>query len=136
MNKLLLPWICKNLKKIAGFGALSAMTIALSGCPTTPSSTTSAANSVNAAPVGQVTYAGTCIGYNTSLAVLSIARANGKLTPAQVQTISDAATVFDQYCPPNTLPSNPTAAMLSIAQAVNNINAIQSVVSPSTPALK
>ncbi len=110
------------------------MTLALSACATTP--TTGPAASVNAAPVGQITYAGTCTGYNTSLAVLSIARANGKLTPSQVQTINDAATVFDQYCPPNSLPANPTAAMLSIAQAVNNITAIQSVVSPSTPALK
>ena len=115
---------------------LSALaTLALSACAT-PSATTAAANSVNAAPVGQITYAGTCIGYNTSLAVLSIARANGKLTPSQVQTINDAATVFDQYCPPNSLPANPTAAMLSIAQAVANINAIQSVVSPTTPLLK
>ena len=114
---------------------VSLMTLA--GCATGPNSaTTTAANSVNAAPVGQITYAGTCIGYNTSLAVLSIARANGKLTPSQVQTINDAATVFDQYCPPNSLPANPTAAMLSIAQAVNNINAIQKVVSPSTPLLK
>ncbi len=110
------------------------MALALSACATTPA--TGPANSVNAAPVGQITYAGTCTGYNTSLAVLSIARANGKLTASQVQTINDAATVFDQYCPPNSLPANPTAAMLSIAQAVNNINAIQSVVSPSTPALK
>ncbi len=111
-----------------------ALTLALSACATPP--VTGPAASVNAPAVGQITYAGTCIGYNTSLAVLSIARANGKLTPAQVQTINDAATVFDQYCPPNSLPANPTAAMLSIAQAVNNINAIQSVVSPSTPALK
>ena len=132
MNKRLLPWIRKHLPKLAIVGSVAA----LSGCATTPSSTTSAANSINAAPVGQITYAGTCIGYNTSLAVLSIARANGKLTPAQVQTINDAATVFDQYCPPNSLPANPTAAMLSIAQAVKNINAIQKVVSPSTPLLK
>jgi hypothetical protein len=114
--------------------AVALMTLALSACATT--STTSAASSVTAAPVGQVTYAGTCIGYNTSLAVLSIARANGKLIPAQVLTISQAATVFDTYCPPHSLPSNPTAAMLSIAKAVANINKIQSVVSPSTPALK
>ena len=111
------------------------MALALTACAA-PTTTTTAANSVNAAPVGQITYAGTCIGYNTSLAVLSIARSNGKLTASQVRTINDAATVFDQYCPPNSLPANPTAAMLSIAQAVNNINAIQSVVSPSTPALK
>ena len=132
MNKRLIPWIRKHLPKLAIVGSVAA----LAGCPTAPTSTTSAANSINAAPVGQITYAGTCIGYNTSLAVLSIARANGKLTPSQVQTINDAATVFDQYCPPNSLPSNPTAAMLSIATAVNNINSIQKVVSPSTPALK
>ena len=132
MNKRLIPWIRKHLPKLAIVGSVAA----LAGCPTAPTSTTSAANSINAAPVGQITYAGTCIGYNTSLAVLSIARANGKLTPSQVQTINDAATVFDQYCPPNSLPANPTAAMLSIAQAVNNINAIQKVVSPSTPLLK
>ena len=132
MNKRLIPWIRKHLPKLAIVGSVAM----LAGCPMTPSTTTSAANSVNAAPVGQITYAGTCIGYNSSLAVLSIARANGKLTPSQVQTINDAATVFDQYCPPNSLPANPTAAMLSIAQAVANINAIQSVVSPSTPALK
>lgn len=132
MNKRLIFWIRKHLGKIAGAGMLAL----LAGCATTPTATTTAANSVNAAPVGQITYAGTCIGYNTSLAVLSIARADGKLTPSQVQTINDAATVFDQYCPPNRLPANPTAAMLSIAQAVNNINAIQSVVSPTTPALK
>ena len=132
MNKRLIPWIRKHLPKLAIAGSV----VALAGCATTPTSTTSAANSINAAPVGQITYAGTCIGYNTSLAVLSIARANGKLTPSQVQTINDAATVFDQYCPPNSLPANPTAAMLSIAQAVNNINAIQKVVSPSTPLLK
>ena len=112
----------------------TALALSLSACATTIAP--SAATSVNAAPVGQITYAGTCTGYNTSLAVLSIARANGKLTQSQVQTINDAATVFDQYCPPNRLPSNPTAAMLSIAKAVNNINAIQSVVSPTTPALK
>ena len=112
----------------------TALALSLSACATTIAP--SAATSVNAAPVGQITYAGTCTGYNTSLAVLSIARANGKLTPSQVQTINDAATVFDQYCPPNSLPSNPTAAMLSIAKAVNNINAIQSVVSPTTPLLK
>ena len=123
-----------KLQNALGFCAILFMALALSACATTPA--TGPAASVNAAPVGQITYAGTCIGYNTSLAVLSIARANGKLTPAQVQTINDAATVFDQYCPPNSLPSNPTAAMLSIATAVNNINAIQSVVSPSTPALK
>ena len=111
------------------------MTLALAACAM-PSTTSTAANSINAAPVGQITYAGTCIGYNTSLAVLSIARANGKLTLAQVLTISQAATVFDTYCPPNSLPANPTAALLSIATAVNNINAIQSVVSPTTPALK
>jgi hypothetical protein len=132
MNKRLIPWIRKHLPKLAIVGSVAA----LAGCATAPTSTTSAANSINAAPVGQITYAGTCIGYNTSLAVLSIARANGKLTPSQVQTINDAATVFDQYCPPNSLPANPTAAMLSIAQAVNNINAIQKVVSPSTPLLK
>ena len=41
MNKRLLPWIRKNLKKIASFGALSAMTIALSGCPSvTPTTST------------------------------------------------------------------------------------------------
>jgi len=110
------------------------MALALSACATTPA--TGPAASVTAAPVGQITYAGTCIGYNTSLAVLSIARANGKLTPSQVQTINDAATVFDTYCPPNSLPANPTAAMASIAQAVANVNAIQHVVSPTTPALK
>lgn len=130
MNKRLIPWIRKHLPKMAMIGVIAATV----GCAATPA--TGPAASVNAAPVGQITYAGTCIGYNTSLAVLSIARANGKLTPSQVQTINDAATVFDQYCPPNSLPANPTAAMLSIAQAVANINAIQSVVSPSTPALK
>lgn len=118
-------------KLIAGLAAIGM----LAGCAM-PSMAPSAANSVNAAPVGQITYAGTCIGYNTSLAVLSIARANGKLTPGQVQTINDAAIVFDSYCPPNSLPANPKAAMLSIAKAVSNINAIQHVVSPSTPALK
>ena len=132
MNKQLIPWIRKHMATLAIAGSV----LALAGCPMTPSTTTSAANSVNAAPVGQITYAGTCIGYNTSLSVLAIARANGKLTPAQVQTINDAATVLDQYCPPNSLPANPTAAMLSIAQAVNNINSIQKVVSPTTPLLK
>ena len=130
MNKRLIPWIRKHLPKVAMIGVIAATV----GCATTTA--TGPAASVNAAPVGQITYAGTCIGYNTSLAVLSIARANGKLTPAQVQTINDAATVLDQYCPPNSLPANPTAAMLSIAQAVNNINSIQKVVSPTTPLLK
>jgi len=131
MNKRLLPWIRRWLPKLAIVGTV----VALAGCPMA-STTSTVANSINAAPVGQITYAGTCIGYNTSLAVLSIARANGKLTPSQVQTINDAATVFDTYCPPNSLPANPTAAMASIAQAVANVNAIQSVVSPTTPALK
>lgn len=126
-------WI-NRIKRWVPKLAIAGSVIALAGCPTTP--TTGAAASVNAAPVGQVTYAGTCIGYNTSLAVLSIARADGKLTPAEVQTISDAATVFNTYCPPNSLPANQTAAMASIAQAVANINAIQKVVSPTTPALK
>jgi len=124
-----------NMKNPLRIAVGAAIVLALAACAM-PSTTSTAANSINAAPVGQITYAGTCIGYNTSLAVLSIARANGKLTPSQVQTINDAATVFDTYCPPNSLPANPTAAMLSIATAVNNINAIQSVVSPTTPALK
>jgi len=124
-----------NMKKPLRIAVGAVIVLALAACAM-PSTTSTAANSINAAPVGQITYAGTCVGYNTSLAVLSIARANGKLTPAQVLTISQAATVFDTYCPPNSLPANPTAAMLSIATAVNNINAIQSVVSPTTPALK
>ena len=36
MNKRLLPWIRKNLKKIAGYGAGGAMALVLAGCATTP----------------------------------------------------------------------------------------------------
>ena len=52
MNKRLLPWIRKNLKKIAGYGAGGAMALVLAGCATTP--TTSSASLAACKP--QISY--------------------------------------------------------------------------------
>lgn len=128
MNKRLIFWIRKHLGKIAGAGMLAL----LAGCATVPPGTTS----VNAPASGQITYAATCSGYQTTLNILAIFRGAGNLTPAEVSTVNGAATVFNSYCPPNSLPTDSTAAMAQMATAVLNVNQVLAKVSPTTPPLK
>lgn len=129
MNKRLLPWLRKHLKKMAGFGALSAMTLALSGCPapviTAPTTsaitapTTSAPSTPTAAQTKfqeEVVWHNNCVIYQTGFAGALAAGQLGLLTPADIAQVN----LFDMTITPlcgKVPPANLQESVVQISQA-------------------
>ncbi len=125
MNKRLIPWLRKHLRKIAGVGALGALTVALSGCPAMSPPTTgpAAATSSAFAPASQVTavdhWETACQFYNLQKSEATLAITAHAIPPSQYQTIILAAKGLDPLC--QSLPTDPAAVALQIQQAGMNI---------------
>ena len=127
MNKLLLPWIRKNLKKIAGFGALSAMTIALSGCPSvTPTTSTGTAATGTAASTisAQAAWFNACYGptgYRPALQTVTELGKAGLLPKSAIPQINLMDQNISPLCESTTPPANITAATSQITAAVTKL---------------
>ena len=127
MNKLLLPWIRKNLKKIAGFGALSAMTIALSGCPSvTPTTSTGTVATGTAASTisAQAAWYNACFGptgYRPALQTVTELGKAGLLPKSVIPQINLMDQNISPLCESTTPPANITAATSQITAAVTKL---------------
>ncbi len=127
MNKLLLPWIRKNLKKIAGFGALSAMTIALSGCPSvTPTTSTGTVATGTAASTisAQAAWYNACFGptgYRPALQTVTELGKAGLLPKSAIPQINLMDQNISPLCESTTPPANITAATSQITAAVTKL---------------
>ena len=127
MNKLLLPWIRKNLKKIAGFGALSAMTIALSGCPsvTPTTSTGTVATGTTASTISaQAAWYNACFGptgYRPALQTVTELGKAGLLPKSAIPQINLMDQNISPLCESTTPPANITAATSQITAAVTKL---------------
>ena len=127
MNKLLLPWIRKNLKKIAGFGALSAMTIALSGCPSvTPTTSTGTVATGTAASTisAQAAWFNACFGptgYRPALQTVTELGKAGLLPKSAIPQINLMDQNISPLCESTTPPANITAATSQITAAVTKL---------------
>ena len=127
MNKLLLPWIRKNLKKIAGFGALSAMTIALSGCPSvTPTTSTGTVATGTAASTisAQAAWFNACFGptgYRPALQTVTELGKAGLLPKSAIPQINLMDQNSSPLCESTTPPANITAATSQITAAVTKL---------------
>ena len=127
MNKLLLPWICKNLKKIASFGALSAMTIALSGCPSvTPTTSTGTVATGTAASTisAQAAWFNACYGptgYRPALQTVTELGKAGLLPKSAIPQINLMDQNISPLCESTTPPANITAATSQITAAVTKL---------------
>ena len=127
MNKRLLPWIRKNLKKIASFGALSAMTIALSGCPSvTPTTSTGTVATGTAASTisAQAAWYNACFGptgYRPALQTVTELGKAGLLPKSAIPQINLMDQNISPLCEPKTPPANITAATSQITAAVTKL---------------
>ena len=127
MNKRLLPWIRKNLKKIAGFGALSAMTIALSGCPSvTPTTSTGTVATGTAASTisAQAAWYNACFGptgYRPALQTVTELGKAGLLPKSVIPQINLMDQNISPLCESTTPPANITAATSQITAAVTKL---------------
>ena len=127
MNKRLLPWIRKNLKKIAGFGALSAMTIALSGCPSvTPTTSTGTVATGTAASTisAQAAWYNACFGptgYRPALQTVTELGKAGLLPKSAIPQINLMDQNISPLCESTTPPANITAATSQITAAVTKL---------------
>ena len=127
MNKRLLPWIRKNLKKIASFGALSAMTIALSGCPSvTPTTSTGTVATGTAASKisAQAAWFNACYGptgYRPALQTVTELGKAGLLPKSAIPQINLMDQNISPLCESTTPPANITAATSQITAAVTKL---------------
>ena len=127
MNKRLLPWIRKNLKKIASFGALSAMTIALSGCPSvTPTTSTGTVATGTAASTisAQAAWYNACFGptgYRPALQTVTELGKAGLLPKSAIPQINLMDQNISPLCESTTPPANITAATSQITAAVTKL---------------
>ena len=127
MNKRLLPWIRKNLKKIASFGALSAMTIALSGCPSvTPTTSTGTVATGTAASTisAQAAWFNACFGptgYRPALQTVTELGKAGLLPKSAIPQINLMDQNISPLCESKTPPANITAATSQITAAVTKL---------------
>lgn len=127
MNKRLLPWIRKNLKKIASFGALSAMTIALSGCPSvTPTTSTGTVATGTAASKisAQAAWYNACFGptgYRPALQTVTELGKAGLLPKSAIPQINLMDQNISPLCESTTPPANITAATSQITAAVTKL---------------
>ena len=127
MNKRLLPWIRKNLKKIASFGALSAMTIALSGCPSvTPTTSTGTVATGTAASTisAQAAWFNACFGptgYRPALQTVTELGKAGLLPKSAIPQINLMDQNISPLCESTTPPANITAATSQITAAVTKL---------------
>ena len=108
MNKRLLPWIRKNLKKIAGYGAGGAMALVLAGCATTP--TTPEASLVACKSLKHVTTA--------------LTQVKPLMSPAvQKQTTTSLETAVT-YCTTPTPPADANQAVAAILDSLNTLTQV------------
>ena len=127
MNKRVLPWIRKNLKKIAGFGALSAMTIALSGCPSvTPTTSTGTVATGTAASTisAQAAWFNACFGptgYRPALQTVTELGKAGLLPKSAIPQINLMDQNISPLCESTTPPANIMAATSQITAAVTKL---------------
>lgn len=125
MNKRLIPWLRKHLRKIAGVGVLGALTVALSGCPamSPPTVGPSAATSSAFAPASQVAavdhWETACQFYNLQKSEAALAVMAHAIPPGQYQAIILATKGLDPLC--QSLPTDPAAVAAQINQSAMNI---------------
>ena len=113
MNKRLIPWIRKHLPKLAIVGAV----VALAGCATTPSTTTSAANSAT------VTYQNACADYvGLDSGVFALAK-SGLLSYAEILQLGTVDKNISPLCAPGVNPSS--ANLPKITSAIATLTAIE-----------
>jgi len=121
MKKRLLPWIRKNLKKIAGYGAGGAMALVLTGCAGTL--VTAPTNSSAKAPVAQkdavVAWASGCQAYDQAKVAVTTGIANGKIPTKDFSKINALVASGDQVC--SKFPTDPTTAATDIASITASI---------------
>jgi len=123
MNKLLLPWICKNLKLIAG----TSCAMLLAGCASvTPTTSTGTAATGTAASTisAQAAYYNACFGptgYRPALQTVTELGKAGLLPKSAIPQINLMDQNISPLCEPKTPPSNITAATSQITAAVTKL---------------
>ena len=127
MNKRLIPWIRKNLKKIAGFGALGVMALALTGCATVSpmtSSGTPATGTAASTVAAQASWYNACFGptgYRLSLQSVTALGKAGLLPKSAIPQINLMDQNISPLCESKTPPANLTAATSQITAAVTEL---------------
>lgn len=118
MNKRLLPRICKNLKKIAGYGAGGAMALVLAGCASTPVTSSMTAAQQAQATANLMTHQyQECVVYKASQPI--IAKKVETLPIAAATTLYDASVQATRYC--GTVFTNTPAQQTLLAQALTTV---------------
>ena len=108
MNKRLLPWIRKNLKKIAGYGAGGAMALVLAGCATTP--TTSSASLAACKSLTNVTVA--------------LTQVKPLMSPTVQKQTTTALETAASYCTTPNPPANANQAVAAILDSLNTLTQV------------
>ena len=121
MDKRLIPWIRKNLKKIAGYGAGGAMALVLAGCATTPitAPTSSSAKAPTAQKDAVVAWASGCQAYDQAKVAATTDIADKKIPTKDFSKIDTLVASGDQVC--SKFPTDPTTAATDIASITASI---------------
>ena len=115
MNKRLLPWIRKHLKKIAGYGAGGATALVLAGCATTP--TTSSTSLAACKSLTNVTVA--------------LTQVKPLMSPTVQKQTTTALETAASYC---TTPNPPANANQAVAAILDSLNTLTQVLAESKTA--